>query len=183
LPAAPPIRRLPGPARGVFALVAVLGAATASATGLLPETGELSCLGAAAGECVYRDRHSGLLLDWPTDWPVGRLKLVTETGPPARARQRDALRWVSVEYLPDDPSLPETSLLRVAVLRVADWIAQCERSAAPPAVEVATTREHVAVAATSAANPYPPGTRDADIFDALRPGPADISRIIRFPEP
>ncbi len=171
------------PARCALAALASLVPAAVVATGTFPDSGEVSCLGAAAGACVYRDRDSGLVLAWPTDWPVRRLRLVTETGPAARSRERDALRWVSVEYLPDDPGLPESSLLRLAVLRVTDWIAQSASPLAPAAVEVATTLEHVAVATTTSGHPYPPGSRDAEIYEALQPDPAEVSRIVRFVQP
>lgn len=173
-----PIRAAaPGP---LATLLALAISASASA-GTLPDGGELSCLRAATGECNYRDPHSGLTLRWPNDWPVRRLKLVTETGPIARSRQRDALRWVSVEYLPDDPNLPETSLLRIAVLRFSDWLAQSAQPLPAAAVEVATGRNLVAVASIAGANPYPPGSRDADIFEALQPDHAEISLIVGFP--
>lgn len=163
-------------------------AVAAAATGVvvageLPPSGELSCRDRAMGECNYRDASSGLLLQWPTDWPVRRLKLVTETGPVARSRHRDATRWVSVEYLPDDPALPEVPLFHLAVLHLADWVAQSTNAQMPAGVEVATGRDHVAVASSQSASPFPPGSRDADIYDALRPGPAEISLIVRFPPP
>jgi hypothetical protein len=31
-------------------------------------------------------------------------------------------------------------------------------------------------------NHYPPGSRDADIFEALQPGPVEVSLILEFPE-
>ena len=165
------------------ALAAAIAATSVVVAGELPPSGELSCRGTAMGECNYRDASSDLLLQWPTDWPVRRLKLVTETGPVARSRHRDATRWVSVEYLPDDPALPEVPLFYVAVLRLADWVAQSMHAPVPAGVEVATGRDHVAVVSLQPANPFPPGSRDADIYDALRPGPAEISLIVRFPPP
>jgi hypothetical protein len=141
----------------------------------------MSCARAATGECNYHDPLSGLTLRWPSDWPVRRLKLVTETGPVARSRHRDAIRWMSVEYLPDDPNLPESALFRLAVLRRADWLAQSARPVPPGAVEVAGGQGLVAVF-FDAPNLYPPDSRDADIFEALRPGPAEVSLIVGFPE-
>jgi hypothetical protein len=166
----------------VACLASALVAANAGAATILPDTGELTCLRAALGECDYQDRIGGLLLRWPNDWPVRRLKLVTETGPAARARQRDAIRWIGVEYLPDDPDQPEVSLFHVAVLNRADWLRLSAQSVPTGAVEVATGKERVAVATLQAANPYPPGSRDADIFDALLPGFAQLSRMLSFPE-
>lgn len=83
--------------------------------------------------------------------------------------------------LPDDAANIEASLLHVAVLRRTDWVTQFAQLAPPPGVEVATGATLVAMATVPPANPYSAGTRDADIFDALLPAPADISRIVRFP--
>lgn len=152
-----------------------------AAAGALPDGGELLCLGTALGECDYIDPASGLLVRWPSDWPSRRLKLLTESGPKARARHRDAVRWIAVEYVPDDVALPETSLFCVAVLGRPDWLAQAARWGPADGVEVAAGAGHVAVAILPHANPYPPGSRDADIFDALTPSLAEISLIVRFP--
>jgi hypothetical protein len=170
----------PASRRASAALIALLTSSSVGAA-TLPESGELACLRAATGECNYRDPISGLTLRWPNDWPVRRLKLVTETGPVARSRQRDAIRWVSVEYLPDDQNLPEAPLFRLAVLRRGDWHAQLARPVPPSAVEVASGRGLVAVFMETP-NSYPPGSRDADIFAALQPGPVEISLIVGIPE-
>jgi hypothetical protein len=149
----------------------------------LPASGELSCERSALGACHFHDSLTGLSFEWPNDWPVRRLKLLTESGPPAHARQSGAIRWISVEYLPDDPAQPEASMFRLAVLRRGDWIAQSNRSRVVADVEVATGRDEVVVAAVHDSNPYPPDSRDADIFDALRPSLQDISRIVWLDEP
>jgi hypothetical protein len=154
-----------------------------STTTELPASGELSCERSALGTCRFKDPQTGLSFEWPNDWPVRRLKLLTESGPPAHARQSGAMRWISVEYLPDDPAQPEASMFRLAVLRRGDWIAQSNRSRSVADVEVATGRDEVVVAAVQESNPYPPESRDADIFDALRPSVEDISRIVWLDEP
>jgi hypothetical protein len=169
--------------RTIAAAAAVLLAPSfVGATTPLPPSGELTCERAAIGECDFRDPMSRFAFDWPSDWPARRLKVVTETGPRARARQLDAVRWISVEYVPDDPTQPETSLLQVTVLERADWITQWSRRNAVVAagVEVASGGKFVAIAWTQASNPYPPESRDADIFEALRPTAADVSRLVRF---
>lgn len=165
----------------VVGLLAALVVSWTAAASPLPESGELSCERKALGGCTFTDAASGLQFQWPNDWPVRRLKLVTETGPAARARQRDARRWISLEYLPDDPAQPEVPLFRIAVLSRSDWLVQASQPTPPAAVEVATGPEHVAVASLEPANPYPPGSRDADIFDALTLSFAEISRIVRLP--
>ena len=162
-------------------LFAALTGWRTAAANPLPESGELLCERAYLGECNYSDDVSGLQFVWQSDWPVRRLKIYTSTGPAARARQRDALRWISLEYVPDDEGQAEVSLFRVAVLQRADWLAQSARPWPSTGVEVATNPVYVAVAFVQPVNPYPPGSRDADIFDALLPGFAQISRIVRFP--
>lgn len=147
---------------------------------VLPDSGELACMGAASGACNYTDRASGLQFDWPIDWPVRRLKLVTQSGPEARARYRDAIRWIEIAYEPDDEGQPQVPLVSIAVLPRSDWLLQSAHAGHSDAVEVATTRDHVAVATLPIANPYPPGSRDAEIFDALMPTYAELSRILRL---
>jgi hypothetical protein len=149
----------------------------------LPASGELACDRVALGACRFHDPVTGLEFEWPNDWPVRRLKLLTESGPPAHARQSGAMRWISVEYLPDDPAQPEVSMFHLVVLRRGDWIAQSDRSRFVADIEVATGREEVVVASVHASNPYPPDSRDADIFDALRPSLEDISRIVWLDRP
>jgi hypothetical protein len=155
------------------------------ATTPLPPGGELTCERAAMGDCDFRDPASRFVFAWPNDWPGRRLKLLTETGPRARSRQPGAVRWISVEYVPDDPTQPEASLLQLSVLERTDWIAQWSRAViTPPAgIEVATGADFVAVAWVSPGNPYPPDSRDADIWDALRPTAADVSGLVRFLAP
>jgi len=167
--------------RAFLCFLAALADGSSAAANTLPDGGEFACERAYLGECDYVDRASGLLFTWPTDWPLRRLRLDTVTGPAASARQSDALRWLAVEYLPDDAAQPEVPLFHIALLRRADWVVQSSRSSMASAVEVATNSIYVAVASVPPANPYPPGSRDAEIFDALLPTYADISRIVRLP--
>lgn len=164
--------------------LATLPALAGHASTPLPVSGELNCERTAVDRCDFRDPESGLHFAWPNDWPARRLLLVTETGPPARARQRDATRWIAIEYLPDDPTQPQTTLIWVAVVPWVDWIAQSGRpNVAPtPGVEVATSPRFVAVAAVAAVNPYPFESRDAAIFDALRPSLREVSLFVQFPQ-
>jgi len=165
----------------ILIAVAVLARGSPVAADALPDSGELSCMGAAGGACNYTDRASGLQFHWPTDWPVRRLKLVTQTGQEARGRYRDAIRWIAVAYQPDDENQPEVPLVSIAVLRSSDWLVQSAQAGPTDGVEVATARDHVAVATVPIANPYPPGSRDAEIFDALTPTYAEVSRIVQLP--
>jgi hypothetical protein len=164
--------------------LALLPASEAHASTPLPASGELTCERTALLRCDFRDPESGLHFVWPNDWPARRLVLVTESGPSARARQRDATRWIAIEYLPDDPSQPQATLTWVAVLPRVAWIAQSGqlRVSNDPGVEVATGMRYIAVASVSAVNPYPFESRDAEIFDALRPSLAEVSLFVRFRE-
>ncbi|HET7204634.1 MAG TPA: hypothetical protein VFI92_14825 [Steroidobacteraceae bacterium] len=172
------------PVRRLLLPLALLPALEGHASTPLPASGELTCERTALGGCDFRDPESGVHFVWPNDWPVRRLVLVTETGPSARARQRDATRWIAIEYLPDDPSQPQSTLIWVAVLPRADWIAQSglPSVAYAPGVEVATSTRYVAVAGVSAVNPYPFESRDAEIFDALRPSLQEVSLFVQFPQ-
>ena len=178
--ACPPRRSLATATAWLWLLPSSLTAATP-----LPPGGELTCERAAGGECDFADPANRLVFAWPNDWPGRRLKLLTETAPRAWARRPGAVRWISVEYVPDDPAQPEASLVQVTVFERAEWIAQWTRAEAiaPVGVEVATTRNFVAVASVSVDDPYPPDSRDADIWDALRPSAADVSALVRFATP
>ena len=172
------------PVRRPLLPLALLLAMDGHASTPLPASGALNCERTAVDRCDFIDRESGLHFAWPSDWPERRLVLVTEDGPPARARQRDATRWIAIEYLPDDPDQPQVTLIWVAVLPRADWIAQSGQlrvTAAASGVEVATSTRYVAVAGVAAVNPYPFESRDAEIFDALRPSLAELSLFVQFP--
>ena len=179
-------QRLPFAATLVAVLSAAHGAEPTAdpteTTTTLAASGEQSCQRGAVDTCRFADPTTGLRLAWPNDWPVRRLKLLTDSGPAAHARQTGAVRWISLEYVPDDPAQPEASVFHLAVLERRDWIAQSNASRSPRDVEVATGRVHVAVAFVQTGNPYPLDSRDADIFDALRPTLAEISRIVWFDE-
>lgn len=163
-------------------LLAALPAQQGRASTPLPASGELTCERTLLARCDFLDPDSGLHFAWPNDWPARRLALVTVTGPPARSRQADATRWIAIEYLPDDPSQPQTTLVWVAVVPRGDWITQSARPGArrTPGIEVATGPRHVAVAVVPDGNPYPVESRDAEIFDALRPSLAEVSLFVRF---
>jgi hypothetical protein len=164
------------------AMVVALAATEARAARPLPASGELACGSPHRGECDYYDPATNLLVVWQRDWPVRRLKLVTETGPSAEARQQDATRWIALVYQPDDDAQPEAPLFQVAVLPRSDWIRQSMKSSLVAGVEVASDRQLVAIASVQGANPYPPDSRDADIFDALLPRIEEISRLVQFAE-
>jgi hypothetical protein len=170
-------------ARVLTLVVAAVATVASAATELLPVSGEVFCERRGPTGCGYLDVETGLSIAWPSDWPVRRLKLLTESGPPANARHRDAVRWVSLEYVPDDPAQPEVSLLSVAVLKRADWIRQSTLAGARfmDEIEVATGKDYVVVAMLARAHPYPPDSRDADIFEALTPRIEEVSRVVRLP--
>ena len=149
----------------------------------MPASGELSCQIAHLGECDFLDPATGLRWVWPRDWPAQRFMIITETGPPASAHQLDAIRWISLEYVPTDSAQPQVPLFDVAVLRRDNWIRQSATTWLATGTEVASSKAgRVAIATVPAVNPYPPGSRDADIYDALQPNMREISLIVQFPE-
>jgi hypothetical protein len=165
------------------AMLVALAAAEARAARPMPASGELVCENNAhRGECDYYDPATNLLVIWQRDWPVRRLKFVTEAGPSAEARQQDATRWIALVYQPDDDAQPEAPLFQVAVLARSDWIRQSMKSSLAAGVEVASGGQLVAIASLQPVNPYPPDSHDADIFDALQPRIEEISRLVQFAE-
>ena len=84
----------------------------ASAVDTLPASGELDCDDLRLERCEFYDPASGLSVRLPRDWPMRRLRVSTETGPPASVRQPYAERWVVIDYIPEEPANPE--VLRLA---------------------------------------------------------------------
>lgn len=153
-------------------------AGVACAVDALPASGELGCDDARLDTCEYFDPESGLRVRLPLDWPMRRLRASTVSGPAAGARQRNALRWVVIDYLPEEPANPEASLFYAAVLPRSAWLRLSEEAASSPGTEVAASRTLAVVAVRGPVNPYPPDSRDAQIFDALVPSLEEISLIL-----
>ena len=162
-------------------LVVVAGAESAGADGL-PVSGVLPCGDKGVEPCVYSDRESGLELRIPIDWPTRHLQVVTDSGPGANARQKAAQRWFAFEYVPVEPSYPQVALFELVVFSRADWYRIAVESAPLPGIEVAATRAHTFVAALSQANPYPPESRDGQIYAALLPNLESVSLIVTATE-
>jgi hypothetical protein len=159
-------------------LALIVIASGASAAEVLPSSGELDCDDTRPGRCEFFDPASGLLVRLPQDWPMRRLRVSTETGPAANAHQQFAERWVVIDYVPEEPANPEVSLFHAAVLPRAAWLALSAGPHPAPGIEVAASRSRAVVAARSRTNPYPPDTRDGQIYDALIPSLEEISLIL-----
>jgi len=158
-------------------------ASVASAAETLPASGTLDCDDSRRVACEFVDPASGLRVRLPHDWPMRRLRVSTETGPSAGVRQPFAERWVAIDYVPEEPALPEVSLFHAAVLPRAAWLRWSESRAAAPVVEVAASQSRAVVAAQERAHPYPSGSRDAQIFEALMPSLEEISLILTLRQP
>ena len=161
------------------AFLPLIGSAgIACAVDALPASGELGCDDTRLESCEFYDPASGLRVRLPIDWPMRLLRVSTVSGPAAGARQRNALRWVVIDYLPEEPANPEASLFYAAVLPRGAWLRLSDGVAPVPGTEVATSRTLAVVAARGPVNPYPPDSRDAQIFDALVPSLEEISLIL-----
>lgn len=160
----------------ILSLVAI--APTALAAETLPPSGELGCDDLRLDSCEFFDAVSGLRLRLPRDWPMRRLRVSTETGPSAGVRQRYAERWVVIDYVPEEPSNPEASLFHAAVMPRAAWLRLSAGPDPAPGIEVATSPSLAVVAAQGRTNPYPPDSRDAQIYEALIPTLEEISLIL-----
>jgi hypothetical protein len=161
------------------ALLPLIGLASgASAGDALPASGELDCDDRRIERCEYFDAASGLAVRLPQDWPMRRLRVSTETGPSASVRQPYAERWVVIDYVPEEPANPEVSLFQAAVIPRAAWLRIAGAAEAAPGTEVASSASRMVIAAPGRTNPYPPGSRDAEIYDALIPSLEEISLIL-----
>jgi hypothetical protein len=159
------------------AALPLIALASVAGVEVLPASGELGCDDLRLHTCEFFDPASGLSVRLPRDWPLRRLRVRTVTGPSAGVRQRFAERWVAIDYLPEEPSSPEASLFHAAVLPRGDWLRLSERPEPLPGIEVASSPTLTVVAAQDRTNPYPPDSRDAQIFDALIPSLEEISLI------
>lgn len=153
-------------------------ASAASAVEALPPSGELGCDDAGLETCEFFDPASGLRLRLPQDWPMRRLRVSTETGPSAGVRQRFAERWVVIDYVPEEPANPEASLFCAAVIPRAAWLRLSSSPEPAPGTEVASSPSLTVIAAQGSTNPYPPDSRDAQIYEALIPSLEEISLIL-----
>ncbi len=156
----------------------ICSAATAAAAEALPPSGELDCDDTRLEACEFLDASTGLRIRLPQDWPMRRLRVSTETGPSAGVRQRFAERWLVIDYLPEEPAHPEASLFHAAVLPRTAWLHLSAGPGPVPGVEVAASRSLAVVAAQGSTNPYPPDSRDAQIYEALIPTLEEISLIL-----
>ena len=160
----------------ILPLIAV--AFTARAAEVLPSSGELGCDDTRLEACEFFDDATGLRLRLPNDWPMRRLRVSTVTGPPAGVHQPHAERWVVIDYVPEEPANPEASLFHAAVLPRAAWLRLSASADPAPAIEVASSPSLTVVAQQGRTNPYPPESRDAQIYEALLPTLEEISLIL-----
>jgi hypothetical protein len=160
----------------ILPLIAVTSAA--SAVEALPPSGQLDCDDARLESCEFLDPASGLRVRLPRDWPMRRLRVSTETGPPAWVRQQFAERWVVIDYVPEEPANPEASLFYAAVIPRAAWLRLSSSAQPAPGTEVASSASLTVIAAQGRTNPYPPDSRDAQIYEALIPSLEEISLIL-----
>jgi hypothetical protein len=74
-------------------------------------------------------------------------------------------------------------LFELLILPRDDWHRIGLGRAAPPGIEVAATASHTVVASLTPSNPYPPDSRDGQIYAALRPSLESVSLIVTAIDP
>jgi len=117
-------------------------------------------------DLVYDHQAAGFTLTFPTSWH-GRYDVDARSGPIAAARWPLAMHAITFLYTPVEPDEPQTPLVTVLVYRRAGWN-QIAPGPEPPGVVVAEQGDDVYVAAVAESNPFPPGSRDGQNFDAMR---------------
>lgn len=85
------------------------------------------------------------------------------------------------QYLPSDSTMRREALLVVAVYDSAAWRTVRAEDGPPPGDSVAARHGRVYVVALPQSNPFPGGTPDAAVFDALRLKPAEVASLVRLP--
>jgi hypothetical protein len=117
-------------------------------------------------DLVYDDQAAGFTLTFPPSWH-DRYDVDARSGPIAAAQWPLTGHAIAFIYKPVEPDQPQVALVTVLVYHHADW----DRIAAGqdlPGTVVAEQGDDVYVAAVAQANPFPPGSRDAQNFDAMR---------------
>ena len=161
----------------VFATVAGMPVCGTGRADSLPARGDLACEDGRHAPCVYVDRALGLQFEPPIDWPMRRLRMTTEVDPRTR-RFGGAIRTIEVDYVPEDDASPPATLFRALVYELPVWCELSARLSFPSGYEIASSRTHAVVVTLAVPNPYPPESRDAQIFDALEPAPEQLSLML-----
>jgi hypothetical protein len=116
--------------------------------------------------------EAGVHFNPPLTWDPDRIQVVTLRGEEAAAQQPGADYAVSFNYKAEQPAHKNEPLLKLFVLRRAQWD-RISATRAPGQV-IDSTGEWVFVAAPSKEIPYRTDLLDADQFAAMRMSVADV---------
>ena len=120
----------------------------------------------------YVIAEAGVHFNPPLAWDPDRIQVVTVSGEEAAAQQPGADYAVSFNYKAEQPSHHNEPLLKLYVLRRAQWNRVADNNARGEVID--STGEWVFVAAPSKEVPYRTDMLDADQFAAMRVSVTDV---------
>ncbi|HET6463885.1 MAG TPA: hypothetical protein VFH33_08810 [Candidatus Krumholzibacteria bacterium] len=120
----------------------------------------------------YVIAEAGIHFNPPLAWDPDRIQVVTVSGEEAAAEQPGADYAVSFNYKAEQPAHQNEPLLKLYVLRRAQWDRVANNNAHGEIID--STGEWVFVAAPSKEIPYRTDLLDADQFAAMRVSVADV---------
>jgi hypothetical protein len=116
--------------------------------------------------------EAGVHFNPPLAWDPDRVQVVTVSGDEAAAQQPGADYAISFNYKAEQPAHQNEPLLRLYVLRRAQWNRVADTNAHGEVID--STGEWVFVAAPSKEIPYRTDLLDADQFAAMRMSVTDV---------
>lgn len=124
----------------------------------------------------YLSSVAGFRFTPPPTWQADRYLVSEVTGPEAAARAPGALSIAEAQFQPSDFAQRPEVLLRIHVFPDSAWEKIRHDDGASFGGEIARARGRVYLAATPQANPYPRGSADAALFDAMHLAVNDVKR-------
>lgn len=124
----------------------------------------------------YVSTTTGFRFVPPPAWQADRYLVSEVTGADAQARAAGALSIAEVQFQPADFAQHPEVLLRIHVFPDSAWDKLEHEGGKSLGGELARARGRVYLAATPQSNPYPAGSADANLFDAMHLAVTDVKR-------
>jgi len=114
---------------------------------------------------------AGVHFDPPVSWDPDRIEVVTLSGEEASAAQPGVDYSVSFDYKAEQPAHHNAPLLKLYVVRRAQWDRESRRA---PGEVIDSTGDWVYIASLPKDNPYRADLLDADQFNSMRVNMDDV---------
>jgi hypothetical protein len=124
----------------------------------------------------YVSPATGFRFAPPPSWQADRYLVTEISGPLAEKKQPGAFAVAEVQFQPADLGHRPEVLLRIRVFPDSAWAAMEDDAGASLGSILARARGRTYLVETPSATPYPPGSADAAVFDAMHLALADVKR-------